>query len=71
MISNVPSSTEHRLSCDSCKINATGQCMMNCNSEVQTLSTVRWKQGAAALGSKGLGRPLKMSELATTKARFN
>lgn len=59
MISNVPSSTEHRLFRDSCVRSARGQCMMNCNSEVQTVSTVRLKKGVTALGWNVLGRPLK------------
>lgn len=71
MIFNVPSSTKHRLFYDSCKRNVTAQCMRNCNSEVQTLSTVRSKKGATARGWNGLGRSLKNSELATTKAQFN
>lgn len=59
MIFNVPSSTEHLLFCDSCVRSVRGQCMMNCNSEVQTVSTVRSKKGTTALGWNGLGRPLK------------
>lgn len=71
MIFNVPSSTNHRFSCDSCESNVSGQCMMNCSSEVQTVSAVRSKMGVTALGWSGLGRPLNNSELAVTKARFN